>query len=70
MEVVVVGDGGDPKAGVVLWCWVRPIPVPRVVWEAGLPVICEFCCFFILTLDTAHSLLSVERKRHRDGISM
>lgn len=65
MEVVVVGDGGDPEAGVVLWRGVGPIAVPRVVREAGLPVISEFCCFFILTLDTAHSLLSVggERKR-------
>ncbi len=65
VEVVVVGDGGDPEAGVVLRRGVGPIAVPRVVREAGLPVISEFCCFFILTLDTAHSLLSVggERKR-------
>lgn len=67
VEVVVVGNGGDPKAGVVLRSGVGPIAVARVVRKAGLPVISEFCCFFILTLDTAHSLLSVggERKRAR-----
>lgn len=31
VEVVVVGDGGDPKAGVVLRRRVGPIAVPRVV---------------------------------------
>lgn len=58
VEVVVVGDGGDPEAGVVLRRGVRAIAVPRVVREAGLPVVGEFGCFLILTLDTAHPLLS------------
>lgn len=62
VEVVVVGDGSDPKAGVVLRRGIRPIAVPRVLCEAGLPFISEFRCFFILTLDTAHSLLSVDMK--------
>lgn len=31
VEVVVVGDGGDPEAGVVLRRRVGPIAVPRVV---------------------------------------
>lgn len=66
MEVVVVGDGGDPKAGVVLRRGVGSIAVSGVVREAGLPVIGEFCCFFILTLDTAHSLLSVGRRERRE----
>lgn len=67
VEVVVVGDGGYPEARVVLRRGVGSIAISRVVREAGLPVISEFCCFFILTLDTAHSLLSVggERKRQR-----
>lgn len=63
VEVVVIGNGGDAKAGVVLRRGVGPIAVSWVVWEAGLPVIREFCCFFILTLDTAHSLLSVGGER-------
>lgn len=58
VEVVVVGNGGNPEAGVVLRRGVGPIAVAGVVREAGLPVIGEFCCFFILTLDTAHSLRS------------
>lgn len=70
VEVVVVGDGGDPEAGVVLRRGVGPIAVPRVVRDARLTVIGEFCCFFILTLDTAHSLLSVggERKRRMKSV--
>lgn len=63
VEVIVVRDGGDPEAGVVLRRGVGPIAVTRVVREAGLPVIGEFRCFFILTLDTAHSLLSAGRGR-------
>lgn len=58
VEVVVVGDGGDPEAGVVLRRGVGAIAVPRVVREAGLPVVGEFGCFLILTLDAAHPLLS------------
>lgn len=72
MEVVVVGDGVDPEAGVVLRRGVGSIAVSRVVREAGLPVVSEFCCFFILTLDTAHPLLSVgegRTERPGDGIS-
>lgn len=71
VEVVVVGDGGDPEAGVVLRRGVGSIAVPGVVREAGLPVISEFCCFFILTLDTAHSLLSVDgREKDREETDM
>lgn len=58
VEVIVVRNGGDPKAGVVLRRGVGAIAVARMVREAGLPVVGEFRCFFILTLDTAHSLLS------------
>lgn len=63
VEVVVVGDGGDTKAGVVLRRGVGAIAVPRVVREAGLPVVGEFGCFLILTLDTAHPLLSDGNKK-------
>lgn len=63
VEVVVVGDGGDPKAGVVLRRGVGSIAVPRALGETGLSVVCEFGCFFILTLDTAHSLLSAGEER-------
>lgn len=66
MEVVVVGDGGDPEAGVMLGGGVRAIAVARVVRQAGLPVVREFSCFLILTLDTAHSLLSVGGERRRN----
>lgn len=65
MEVVVVGNGGDAEAGVVLRRGVGPIAVARMVREAGLPVVGEFRCFFILTLDTAHSLLSAGGERRR-----
>lgn len=65
MEVIVVRNGGDPKAGVVLRRGVGPIAVARMVREAGLPVVGEFRCFFILTLDTAHSLLSAGGGRRR-----
>lgn len=58
MEVIVVGYSGDPESGVVLRRGVRPIAIARMVREAGLPFVGEFRCFFILTLDTAHSLLS------------
>lgn len=70
MEVVVVGDGGDPEAGVVLRRGVGAIAVPRVVRETGLPVVGEFGCFLILTLDTAHPLLSDGNKEKRNKISM
>lgn len=63
VEVVVVGNGGDAEAGVVLRRGVGPIAVARMVREAGLPVVGEFRCFFILTLDTAHSLLSAGGER-------
>lgn len=65
VEVVVVGNGGDPEAGVVLRRGVGPIAIARMVGEAGLPVVGEFRCFFILTLDTAHSLLSAGGERRR-----
>ena len=65
MEVVVVWDGGDPEAGVVLRSGVCPVAIARVLWQARrLPrFISEFSCFFILALDTAHSPLSFGRLR-------
>lgn len=66
MEVVVVGNGGDAEGGVVLRRGVGAIAVPRAVCEAGLAVIGEFRCFFILTLDTAHPLSSVSRRKERE----
>lgn len=65
VEVIVVGNGGDPEAGVVLRRGVGTIAVARMVREAGLPVVGEFRCFFILTLDTAHSLLTAGGGRRR-----
>lgn len=56
VEVVVVGDGGDPEAGVVLWRGVGPIAVARSLGDAGVSVVCEFGCFLILALHTAHYL--------------
>lgn len=56
MEVVVVGDGGDPEIGVVLWRGVRPIAVACSLGDAGISVVCEFGCFLILALHTAHYL--------------
>ncbi len=56
MEVVVVGDGGDPEAGVVLRRGVGPIAVACPLGDAGVSVVCEFGCFLILALHTAHYL--------------
>jgi len=56
VEVVVVGDGGDPEAGVVLRRGVGPIAVARGLGDAGVSVVCEFGCFLILALHTAHYL--------------
>lgn len=56
VEVVEVGDGGDPEVGVVLWCGVGPIVVARCLGDAGVSVVCEFGCFLILALHTAHYL--------------
>lgn len=57
VEVVVIRNGGDAKTGVVLRCGVCPIMVAggseRV---AGVPVVCQFGCFLILALHTAHYL--------------
>ena len=69
MEVVVVWDGGDPKAWVVLRSGVRPVEIAHVLWQAcRLPrFISEFSCFFILALDTAHSPLSFGRSRDNEN---
>lgn len=56
MEVVVVGDGGDPEVGVVLWRGVGSIAVARSLGGAVVSVICEFGCLLILALHTAHYL--------------
>lgn len=56
VEVVVIGDGGDPKVGVVLWRGVGPIAVAGSLGDAGVSVVCEFGCFLILALHTAHYL--------------
>jgi len=56
VEVVVVGDGGAPQAGVVLRRGVSPIAVAPPLGEAGFSLVCQFGCFLILALHTAHSL--------------
>lgn len=56
VEVVVVRDGGDPEIGVVLRRGVGPIAVARSLGDAGVSVVCEFGCFLILALHTAHYL--------------
>lgn len=54
VEVVVVGDGGDPEAGVVLGRGVGPISVSGVLGGAGLALVRQFGRFFIFTMYTAH----------------
>lgn len=56
VEVVEVGDGGDPEVGVVLRRGVCSIAVARCLRDAGVSVVCEFGCFLILALHTAHYL--------------
>lgn len=56
MEVVVIGDGGDPEARVMLRCGVGPIVVAGSLGGAGVSVVSEFGCFLILALHTAHYL--------------
>lgn len=63
MEVVVVGDGGHAEAGVVLRGGVCAIAVPRALVQAAVPLLRQFCCFFILTLHTAHYLNSCQRQK-------
>lgn len=58
VEVVVVWDGGHAEAGVVLRSGVCAIAVPGALVQAAIPLLCQFCCFFILTLHTAHYLNS------------
>ena len=66
MEVVVIGDGGDAEAGgVVLGCGVGPIAVAGILRDAGVTVLRQFGCFFILALHTAHYLNSVGEKTKR-----
>lgn len=60
MEVVVVGDGGDSKDGIVLRCRVGPIAISCVLWDTSFSVVCEFGRLFVLTLHTAHYLYSME----------
>lgn len=70
VEVVVIGDAGDPEAwGVVLRRGVGAITVARVVREAGVALVGEFCCVFILALDAAHSLGSEEATHGKLGMS-
>lgn len=54
VEVVVVGNGGDPD-GIVLRRGVGPIAVPGLE-DAGVSIVCEFGCLLILALHTAHYL--------------
>lgn len=56
VEVVVVWDGGDPEVGVVLRRGVGPIAVSCSLGDTGVTVVCEFGCFLILALHTAHYL--------------
>lgn len=65
VEVVVVRNGGDPKAGVVLGRRVGPIAVPSVLGNTRLSLICQFGCLFVLTLYTAHYLDSDWRRGKR-----
>lgn len=58
VEVVVVGDGGHAEAGVVLGSGVCAIAVPGALVQTAIPLLRQFCCFFILTLHTAHYLNS------------
>lgn len=58
VEIVVVGYGGDPETGVVLRRGVGPIAVACSLGDAGISVVCEFGCFLILALHTAHYLKS------------
>lgn len=68
VEVVVVWDGGHAEAGVVLRSGVCAIAVPGALVQAAIPLLRQFCCFFILTLHTAHYLNScwkqTNKKRH------
>lgn len=67
VEVVVVGDGGDAEVRIVLRRWVGSIAVSGSLGDAGVTVVCEFGCLFILALHTAHYLYSAEdkiRERH------
>ena len=63
MEVVVVGDGGHAEAGVVLRSGVCAIAVPGALVQAAIPLLRQFCCFFILTLHTAHYLNSCRKQK-------
>lgn len=65
VEVVVVGNGGDPKTGVVLGGGVGAIAVARVLRDTVLSLVCQFGRFFVLTLYTAHYFTSAqERETH------
>ena len=69
LEVVEVWDGGDPEVGVVLVLWrgVGSIAVARgTLGDAGVSVVREFGCFFILALHTAHHLYSIKSRRNTD----
>lgn len=65
VEVVVVGNGSGPKAGVVLGGGVGAIAVPRVLSDTVLSLVRQFGRFFVLTLYTAHYLRLLGRERHR-----
>lgn len=63
VEVVVVWDGGHAEAGVVLRGGVCAIAVPGALGQAAVPLLRQFCCFFILTLHTAHYLNSCRKQK-------
>ena len=75
LEVVEVGDGGDPEAGIVLVLRRGIGAIAEAcgtLGDAGVSVVCEFRCFFILALYTAHYLYSTQietlrnREKHRE----
>ena len=65
VEVVVVRDGGHAEAGVVLGSGVCAIAVPGALVQTAIPLLRQFCCFFILTLHTAHYLNSCWKQTER-----
>lgn len=66
VEVVVVWDGGHTEAGIVLRSGVCAIAVPGALVQAAVPLLCQFCSFFVLTLHTAHYLNSC--REHKGGM--
>ena len=65
VEVVVVRDGGHTEAGVVLRSGVCTIAVPGALVQTAIPLLRQFCCFFVLTLHTAQYLNSCGKQTER-----